>query len=107
MGRARWILLARTSFAVFAAGLDIGARPDFALTSNEFQLQFDTQDSFKVYCQSVFRHDPTRLVNFEVTDLSPRRVVCQMIMNLTPKIRVHLPNQPEPDHEGCDVIIRA
>ena len=105
MGRARWILLARTTFSVFAAGLDIGTRPSFELTSDKFHLQFENQDAFKSYCQNVFRHDATRLVDFTIEDLTPHRVVCQMILNLTPKLRIRSTSQADPDFEGCDVVM--
>ena len=106
LSNRRWPQLCAITFSLYSTGAALEDRPRHTLMENILTLYFESSSSFQNYVRRAFFTEATRLVAFELTERSPRHVICQATFNLTPKIRIlGVPLESDDDLANSEIII--
>lgn len=102
----RWPQLCAITFSLYSTGAAIEERPEHSLVENILTLKFRTSTEFQNFVRRAFFTEATRLVTFDMIERSPNHVICQAILNLTPKIRIlGVPLESDDDLENSEIIV--
>ena len=102
----RWPRLCALTFSLYSTGAAIEDRPEYTLLDNILTLKFKTSTDFQNYVRRAFFTEATRLVTFDIIEKCSNHVICEAILNLTPKIRIlGVPLESDDDLENSAIIV--